>query len=190
MTTPATLRRLYLARTAFAVAWAILAALAPDPVDARLSILLVLYPLVDVAAVLVEARASTGATRTSAYAGAAVSLVAAVALGWAAQDSVAAVLVVWGAWAIAAGATQLLTAASRRALGGQWPLIASGGLSTLVGAGFVAQGAGDADSLGSIAGYAAAGGVFFLVSAVRLGRRRSGTITVGAEGIEPPTTSL
>jgi len=40
----------------------------------------------------------------------------------------------------------------------------------LAGASFVLSAA-DADSLGSIAGYAVLGGVFFLVSALRLGRR-------------------
>lgn len=49
-------------------------------------------------------------------------------------------------------------------------MIASGGLSTLAGASFIAQ-AGTADpSLRNLAGYAFLGGVFFLVSALRLKR--------------------
>ncbi|WP_306210419.1 hypothetical protein [Actinoplanes sp. RD1] len=58
----------------------------------------------------------------------------------------------------------------RYKLGGQWPLILSGGLSVFVGSRFIMQAA---DSpLNRPAGYALAGGVFFLVSAVRLTLRR------------------
>jgi hypothetical protein len=59
-------------------------------------------------------------------------------------------------------------------MGGQWAMIASGGISTLAGASFAAQaGAADAN-LTSLAGYAFLGGVFFLVSALRLGRAAKG----------------
>jgi hypothetical protein len=165
-----TLQRLALTRFAFAVVWAALLAISPDLPDWRLTTLLVVYPLVDAAAVLVELRASPTASRASQAANVALSVIAAVALGWASRDSVGAVLAVWGIWAVASGATQLLTGLGRRRIGGQWPLVVSGGLSTLVGLGFVAQSGKDDAALGGAAGYAAAGGVFFLVSALRLGR--------------------
>lgn len=189
MISPVLLARLSLARFGFAVLWAATLALAdPDP-GAALVALAALYPLVDAAAVLLELRATDPASRSrvSAAANVAVSVVAAVALGWAGQDSLAAVLTVWGVWALVSGATQLATAWTRRAVGGQWPLVASGGLSVLVGGGFVRQGSQDPTSVASVAGYAVAGGVFFLVSALRL---RQGPGVVGAEGIEPPTASL
>ena len=45
----------------------------------------------------------------------------------------------------------------------------SGGISVLAGGSFAAS-ASSADSVTQVAGYAVLGGVFFLVSAVRLGR--------------------
>ncbi|MDD1056787.1 hypothetical protein NMG29_00800 [Streptomyces cocklensis] len=81
-----------------------------------------------------------------------------------------AVLRVWGAWAITAGLVQLVVGVLRRGMGGQWPMIASGAISTLAGASFVAQAGKDDASLRTLAGYAFLGGVFFLLSALRLGR--------------------
>lgn len=51
-------------------------------------------------------------------------------------------------------------------------MIASGAISTLAGASFFAQAGADDASLTNLAGYAFLGGVFFLVSALRLGRAR------------------
>ncbi|MFD7890390.1 hypothetical protein ACFV3O_18385, partial [Streptomyces albidoflavus] len=58
----------------------------------------------------------------------------------------------------------------RRGLGGQWAMVARGGISTLAGASFVALAGGADASLSALAGYAFLGGVFFLASALRLGR--------------------
>jgi uncharacterized membrane protein HdeD (DUF308 family) len=96
--------------------------------------------------------------------------VAAVGLVFAATSGIPATLRVWGVWAVLAGAVQLAVALRRRGLGGQWPMILSGGISVLAGASFVAMASQDAPSLTNLAGYAAIGGVFFLVSAIRLGR--------------------
>jgi hypothetical protein len=49
-------------------------------------------------------------------------------------------------------------------------MILSGGISTLAGTSFIVQAAADGASLRSLAGYALLGGIFFLTSAVRLGR--------------------
>ncbi|MBV2364460.1 hypothetical protein ACFPZ0_14635 [Streptomonospora nanhaiensis] len=76
---------------------------------------------------------------------------------------------------MAAGLVQLAAAAGRRRLGGQWAMIASGAISTLAGASFLAQAGGDDPSLRALAGYAFLGGVFFLVSALRLNRGRART---------------
>ncbi|MBZ2196205.1 hypothetical protein [Occultella gossypii] len=118
-----TLRRLYLGRFGFAVVWALLVALVSPGSDALLTVLLVLYPMVDAASVYVETRASGSSSRSrlSERANIVLSVLAALALGWAAFNSVAAVLTVWGVWAVVSGATQLLTGVSRRRLGGQWP---------------------------------------------------------------------
>lgn len=167
-----TLRRLYFSRFGFAIVWALLIGLLAPTSPALLTVLLVLYPLVDAASVLVELRASgsTAKSRPSELANIIVSVVAAIALGAVSFVSVAAVLVVWGLWASLAGAAQLITGISRRRLGGQWPLMFSGGLSVFVGFAFLAQGLQGATSATSIAGYAVLGGVLFLVSAIRLAR--------------------
>jgi hypothetical protein len=49
-------------------------------------------------------------------------------------------------------------------------MILSGALSTLAGTSFILQAGGADATLRNLAGYAAIGGVFFLVSALRLGR--------------------
>jgi uncharacterized membrane protein HdeD (DUF308 family) len=134
-------------------------------------VLLVLYPLVDVGAAVVDARASrTTGSPALLYVNMAVSLVAAVGVAVACASGIPAVLRVWGAWAIVAGLVQLVVAVPRRTMGGQWPMILSGGLPALAGASFIASAGADDPALTSAVGYAVAGGVFFLVSALRLGR--------------------
>ena len=104
------------------------------------------------------------------YLNIAISLLAAIGLAVALSSGVPAVLRVWGAWAVVAGLIQLVVAISRRAMGGQWPMMLSGGISVFAGTGFFLMAAGSNPSLVSVAGYAALGGIFFLASALRLGR--------------------
>jgi uncharacterized membrane protein HdeD (DUF308 family) len=164
------LRRLYFARFGFAAAWAATFAGLGSALEAGSIALLVLYPAVDVVAAGFDARR----TRNRAlYANIAVSTAAVIGLAVAAADDIPAVLRTWGAWAIVAGVAQLFVALQRRALGGQLPMILSGGISVLAGGGFLAQ-AGGATSMTMLAGYAALGGVFFLISAVRLRREGLG----------------
>jgi hypothetical protein len=171
--TPATdeavgLRRLYLARFAFAIAWAAVFVLASDPYGGLALAVAAVYPLVDAVASLVALRRTAG-TSVVLAANAALSLAAAVAIVAVGSGDLAGLMVVWGAWAIVSGALQLAEALARRAVGGQGSLIFSGGLSVLAGAGFVVS-AGGATSSAGLAGYATLGGIFFLVAALRLGR--------------------
>lgn len=165
------LRRLYLVRFAFALVWAVLLFATASDLGPLSVSLLVLYPLFDVAAAVVDARSSR-ATRSvrGLYANIAVSSLTAVGLAVAAASGIPAVLRVWGAWAVLAGVVQLVVGLGRRRLGGQWPMIISGAISTLAGSSFILQAGGDDASLRSLAGYALLGGIFFLVSALRLGR--------------------
>ena len=167
---PDTLRRISFIRFGFAVAWALLVALAAPSIAPLLTVLLIVYPLVDAVSIFVELRAAGTSPRShiSEIANIVVSILAAGALGWASFASPGAVLAVWGVWAVLAGALQLVTGVIRRPLGGQGPLIVSGGLSVLVGFAFLAQGLGGATSVASIAGYAALGGILFLISGIRL----------------------
>lgn len=163
------LRNLYLARFGFAVVWAGLFAATGSDLGTAAVVLLVTYPAFDVVAAIVDTRstARTGHPR-ALHANMAVSAVAAVALAVGAADDVPTTLRIWGAWAIVAGAIQLVVALSRRHEGGHWPMVVSGGLSVLVGATFIPTAAQSDPSVTGIVGYAALGGVFFLVSALRL----------------------
>ena len=97
-----------------------------------------------------------------------VSLVITATLAWASTVSIAAALGVWGAWAAASGATQLATALQRRHIGGQTPQIVSGSLSIAAGIAFLAESFRDTATITGVGGYAALGGIFFLISAIRL----------------------
>ncbi|MZD10283.1 hypothetical protein GTW43_35180 [Streptomyces sp. SID5785] len=169
---PAALRRLYLLRFAFAAVWAGLLFATGKELSGLTATLLVLYPLFDVACAVVDLRSAraTGGPVRGLYANIALSTLTAAGLAAAAASGIPAVLRVWGAWAITAGVVQLVVGALRRRMGGQWPMILSGAISTLAGASFAAQAGGENASLGALAGYAFLGGVFFLVSALRLGR--------------------
>jgi hypothetical protein len=167
----AALRRLYLLRFGFAAGWALVVVVAAPALGALGTALLVLYPLVDLAAAVVD-HAGSRATRPAPalVVNMGLSLLAAIGLAVAAGSGLRAVLLVWGTWAVTAGAVQLVVGAGRRALGGQWAMILSGAISVLAGVGFVVQSGRAAASLTGLAGYAALGGIFFLVSALRLGR--------------------
>ena len=170
-TTASVLRRLYFVRFAFAVVWALVALTTAKHLGPLAVTLFVLYPLFDVAAAIIDARASraTGPARLL-YVNIVVSLLAAVGLGVASASGIPAVLRVWGAWAIVAGLVQLIVGVTRRGMGGQWPMIISGGISVLAGGSFIVAAAADNPVLTNAIGYAFPGAVFFLIAAIRLGR--------------------
>ncbi|MDN3356233.1 hypothetical protein [Actinomadura sp. DC4] len=166
-----TLRRLYFVRFGFALVWAVLLFLTGSSIGPLSAALLVLYPVFDVAAAVVDARSSrVDGSAAGLYVNIAISAVAAVGLAVALTSGIPAVLRVWGIWAVLAGIVQLVVASRRRRLGGQWAMIASGGISVLAGASFFVMASRDGASLSNVAGYALLGGIFFLVSALRLGR--------------------
>lgn len=171
-TTVATaLRRLYLVRFGFALIWAVALVFTASSIGPVSAALLVLYPLFDVAAAIVDANASrTGGSALGLYVNIAISSIAAAGLVFAVTSGIPAVLRVWGTWAVVAGLVQLFVALRRRGLGGQWAMIASGSLSTVAGISFFLQASAPDASLRNLAGYALLGGIFFLVSALRLGR--------------------
>lgn len=175
---PAT-RRIAIVRAVVALIWAgALAIAVGDDVPTTASdlptlvaLLLTAYPLIDATASLIET-AGPGAHDDVLRLGAAISTLAAVALGVAtfASDAGAAVLV-FGVWAFASGAVQLTVALRRRrAAGGQMPLIVSGALSAIAGVTFAAASTQDSAHVANLAGYAALGAVFYLVWAARAHR--------------------
>ncbi|WP_435741793.1 hypothetical protein [Nocardioides sp. SYSU DS0663] len=169
------LRNLYAARFAFAIVWAGLLATNASELNPFTATLLLVYPVFDLGAAVYDLR-SSGATRQRVplLVNMALSLATAFGLAVAVDSGIPDVLRVWGAWAITAGLVQLIVAAQRRGLGGQWPMILSGGISVLAGGGFVVMASGDNAALGGLAGYATLGGVFFAASAFRLHRSAAG----------------
>ncbi|HUQ56069.1 hypothetical protein [Lentzea sp.] len=167
----ASLRRLYFIRAAFALVWAVLVGVTAAEIGPVSIALLVLYPLFDVGAAVVDARASKQSQNVMGlYLNIVVSLLAAAGIAVAVSGSgIPGVLRVWGAWAIVSGLVQLAVGIGRRKMGGQWPMILSGALSVGAGSSFILMASKPDASLTSVAGYAALGGIFFLVSAIRLG---------------------
>jgi uncharacterized membrane protein HdeD (DUF308 family) len=172
------LRRLYIVRFGFALVWTVLLFATASSINAVSATLLVLYPLFDVAAAVVDARSTristadgpTGTSTAGLYVNIAISALAAAGLAVALTSGIPAVVRVWGVWAVVAGIVQLVVAIGRRQLGGQWAMIVSGTISVLAGVSFFLIASNAAASLISVAGYALLGGIFFLVAALRLGR--------------------
>jgi uncharacterized membrane protein HdeD (DUF308 family) len=169
------LRRLYFVRFGFAIVWAALMFVVGSGIGPLSATLIVLYPLFDVAAAVVDARSSraTGSA-PGLYVNIAISSLTAIGLVVAVTSGIPAVLRVWGVWAVVAGIVQLVVALTRRTLGGQWAMIASGGISVLAGTSFFLQAGAEGQTLSSVAGYAVLGGIFFLISALRLTRAAKG----------------
>ena len=169
--------QLFLIRGLVAIAWAAVFAAVSDSlttgVTVAAGILVVIYPLIDVSASLIDARSQRGSARRLLLAGAAVSAVAAAALALAATGSVADVLAVFGVWAIVSGAAQFVIALRRRAhFGNQWPMLLAGVGSVSFGIAYVIASAGADPMLNMLAIYAAGGGIDFVVQAWLLARRR------------------
>jgi len=165
--------RLFFIRGLVALAWAAVFATASDSLSTGAAVLLVAYPLIDVVASLIDARGQSGPPRTFLRFGAATSALAAAAIAVAATGTIAAVLAVFGAWAIVSGVAQVIVARRRRAeLGSQWPMLAAGALSALTGIVYAADAAGANPTLDAIAVYATGGGSFFVVQAALLAWRQ------------------
>jgi uncharacterized membrane protein HdeD (DUF308 family) len=173
------LRQLYLVRFGFALIWAVVLFFAASSISAVSATLLVIYPLFDAGAAIVDARSSRPSRSTPGlYANIAISVIAAIGMAFAVMSGIPAVLQTWGVWAVVTGLVQLIVALRRRGLAGQWAMIISGTISTLAGVTFLLQATAAPRSLANLAGYALLGGIFFLVSALRLGRnatRSTGT---------------
>ncbi|GAA3128281.1 DUF308 domain-containing protein [Streptosporangium carneum] len=182
-TKTSSLLKLYLGRGVLAVAWAAAFAVAHNPVDALAITLLVVYPLIDAVSSLIDLRAlPDGSERRLTLFNGVLSALAAVGVGVAGTSGVAAVLHVFGAWAVVSGAAQALVGIRRRGpeLGRQWPILIAGGLSFLVGIFYNIQALGADASLDVLSVYATGGGVFFIVQAGLLAwrARRPRTQTV------------
>jgi uncharacterized membrane protein HdeD (DUF308 family) len=167
--------RLFLIRGLVAITWAVVFAVTSDSLTTGVGILLVLYPVIDMAASIIDARGQQGSARQLLEVNAAVSAAAAVALGIAATGDKGDVLAVFGVWALLTGVAQVVVAVRRRmVLGRQWPLLLAGVGSTFFGISFLVMAGANDPMLEMLAFYAAGGGVEFVIQAWLLARRTHG----------------
>jgi hypothetical protein len=182
------LRTLYFVRAVFSVVWVALvfvlasgvhngvAGAGAKPTVAAI-VLLTIYPLWDVVATILDIRATpSSGTHVPQYIGIVVGVLATAGVAISLASALSPALAVFGAWAFVSGAIQLFLALRRRKpIGGQWPMIISGGLSVLAGISFVATSGAPKTSLTTLAGYSAFGAFWYLVGAILLIRaaRRS-----------------
>jgi len=168
------LRNLYFVRTIFQVIWAaaVLGTAVTQPLIA--SILLIAYPLWDVACTLYDLAASrpAGSARTSQIINALLGSAAAIGIGLTVFTTPRYSVAIFGAWALGAGLLQLVAGIIRRKqLGGQWAMILSGAQSTAAGIAFVFGGLGGKLHTKDLGGYAIFGAIYFLIGGVLLARR-------------------
>ncbi|MGZ3874529.1 MAG: hypothetical protein ACXVJD_16525 [Mucilaginibacter sp.] len=170
--TARSLRNLYFTRAAFSVGWVILVALFVKSSPAIANILLVIYPAWDVVGTLFDIRANQSATsKIPQYVNILISSITTVAVGIAIQKGIPEALIVFGTWAIGTGLIQLILGLRRRKLlGGQWPMIISGGQSMIGGASFILLAHDPTKGIASLAGYAAFGAFYYLLAAFRLSK--------------------
>ena len=165
------LKSYYFTRAAVSVVWVAAAFTVGKSMAAVAGVLLLVYPVWDAAANLVDAQRNGGLKRNPTQAlNTVVSGITTVAVAIALGMSMSAVLGVFGLWAALSGLLQLATGIRRwKSYGAQWAMILSGAQSVLAGGFFVKQAnAPTAPSITEIAPYAAFGAFYFLVSALWL----------------------
>jgi hypothetical protein len=179
------LRNLYFVRTVFQVIWAaaVLSTVRTQPHVA--SILLIVYPLWDVACTLYDLRASrpVGSARTSQVINALLGSATALGMALTVFSQPAYSIAIFGAWAFGAGLLQLVAGLIRRKqLGGQWAMILSGAQSTAAGIAFVLGGLGGKFHTKDMGGYAIFGAIYFLIGGILLSRKLSQGVAEPIQG--------
>ncbi|WP_413733561.1 DUF308 domain-containing protein [Sodalis sp. RH21] len=165
------LQSYYFLRAGVSVAWIVLAVLIGKHNPTIGAVLLVLYPAWDALANYIDARKNggLGANPPQKF-NFIVSIVVAIAIGWALTTSMEATIKVFGIWAIFSGLLQLATAVRRwKTSGGQWAMILSGAQSALAGVFMFKQASsGIPLDVSIVAPYAGFGVLYFLISAIWL----------------------
>ncbi|MEV7814426.1 hypothetical protein AB0P05_27465 [Streptomyces flaveolus] len=173
------LRSLHLIRVAFSLIWVALAfttsasLVSTDEPTVIAAVLLVVYPLWDAVATLIERRLTgAGSPNGVSTINMGLGLAATAGMFVAVFSTIGRALLVFGVWALLSGAIQLVVAVRRRrTVGAQWPMAVSGGQSVLAGATIAATSASATSSLSTVAGYSAFGAFWFLVSVIALSIR-------------------
>jgi hypothetical protein len=168
------LRSLYIIRAIFSILWVILVALFAKSSPDIARVLLIIYPAWDFLATFADIRANriSGSATAPQFANIAISAITTVAVALALQKGVPEALIVFGIWAILTGLIQLTLAIRRRSiLGGQWPMIISGGQSVLGGTSFIILANDPTMGITSLAGYAGFGAFYYLLSVISLSKK-------------------
>lgn len=170
--TARSLRRLYFMRVGFSIVWVILVLALAKTNAAIATILFIIYPAWDAIATYFDIQANPpAANKTPQYVNAVISIVTTISVIVALQKGIPEALIVFGAWAILTGLIQLILGLRRRKqLGGQWPMIISGGQSMLAGGSFIAMAHAPDQGITTLAGYAAFGAFYFLLTAFALSK--------------------
>jgi len=170
--TARSLRRLYFTRTAFSVIWVILISVFVKTNHGIAEILFIIYPAWDVFATYLDIKTNPPqVSKNPQYVNAVIGILTTIGVALALQKGVSVALIVFGAWAIVTGLVQLILGLRRRKeLGGQWPMIISGGQSMLAGSVFIAMANSPTMGINSLAGYSAFGAFYFLLAAIRLSK--------------------
>lgn len=178
--TASSLRTLYFTRAAFSIVWVVLVAAFAKTNVTIATILFIIYPAWDALATFFDIRANPpSANKKPQYVNIAISITTTVAVIIALQKGIPEALIVFGAWAFLTGLIQLILGLRRRKqLGAQWPMIISGGQSMLAGVSFVIMAHAPNQGITTLAGYAAFGAFYFLLTAFRLTKTINATQVV------------
>lgn len=170
--TARSLQKLYFLRAGFSLIWVILVTTLAKTNTAVATVLFIVYPAWDIIATWFDIQANPpSANKTPQYVNAAISIITTIGVILALQKGIPEALMVFGAWAILTGLIQLILGLRRRKqLGGQWPMIISGGQSMLAGGAFIAMAHDPKQGITTLAGYAAFGAFYFLLTAFRLSK--------------------
>jgi uncharacterized membrane protein YjfL (UPF0719 family) len=181
---------LYFARTAVSLVWVVAVSIAAgalgpaSPPGALLWTLLVLYPVTDAAATLIDIRTTPHESHTAFQRlNLAASLAAAGAIVATVNGSFATTVAVFGVWAIASGAIQLVVALRRTTLiSAQWFMIISGAGSIFAGITFLTWAGTVHDGTGTLIQYSTGGALWYAIAAtwLRIAARRQVGSPAGA----------
>jgi uncharacterized membrane protein HdeD (DUF308 family) len=182
------LRNLYLFRVAFSAIWvALVSTDTPSThsgatVSILAGLLLVVYPISDAAATVVDLRTdTTGRSRLAQRVNAATSIAAAVTVAIGVTVSLVTAMDVFAVWAIVSGAIQLTVGVRRLGqLAGQWPMIISGAGSIFAGTTFIDWNRSPSSALHALAQYSIGGAIWYLLTALWLLRTRAPAPTIVA----------
>jgi uncharacterized membrane protein HdeD (DUF308 family) len=167
---------LYFAGTGVSLTWVLVVSAAAGAVGASSSTdpliwtLLVLYPVTDAAATMVDIRTTPRESQTMwQRLNLAISLVAACSIAATVHSGFASTIAVFGVWAIASGAIQLIVALRRNTLlSAQWLMVISGAGSIFAGATFIHWTGTAHNGVATLVQYSTGGAIWYAIAAAWL----------------------